>query len=166
MSGETLINVNFGESWTDNLGRTYVVAYIDRVKTAMIYRQRIQADADRTDYFIKESAKQSDLLRRFGYLDSAVVMDTNSQMMLDQLDIIHSPSRRSIMLSYSPEELYTLYSDTAAEMVFTINVEGDSEGNISSSVSQVLTGRGFRYQRFCGGSCGYRQGQHGRRQSG
>ncbi len=143
LSDETLVNVHFGESWTDDMGRTYVIAYIDRLETARIYRQRIQEDANRTAYFIKESARQDDLLKKFGYLDAAVVMDKNSQMMLDQLDIIHSPSRSSIMLDYSSAELYSLYSDTASLMAFDISILGDEQGKLSAMVAQVMTGRGF-----------------------
>jgi len=143
LSDETLVNVHFGESWTDDMGRSYVIAYIDRMETAMIYRQRIEEDGSLTDYFIRESATQKDLLKRFGFLDAAVVMDKNSKMMLDQLDIIHSPSRRSILPSYDDEQLYSLYSDTAGKMLYTISVEGDVDQKITFSVAQVLTERGF-----------------------
>ena len=143
LSDETLVNVHFGESWTDDMGRTYVVAYIDRMETAQIYRKRIQEDSFRTANFLSESARQSDLLKTFGFLDAAVVMDKNTQMMLDQLDIIHAPSGRSIMLDYLPEELYSLYSDTASLMAFSIRIDGDSDGRLTAMVSQVLTGRGF-----------------------
>ncbi len=143
LSDETLINVHFGESWTDDMGRTYVVAYIDRMETAQIYRKRIQDDSQRTANFISESSRQSDLLKQFGFLDAAVVMDQNTRMMLDQLDIIHAPSGRSIMLDYQPDTLYSLYSDTASLMAFSVSIAGDPEGRLSDMVSQVLTGRGF-----------------------
>jgi len=143
LSDETLVNVHFGESWTSEMGRVYVVAYIDRMETANIYRQRIDQDGARADYFIRKSGEQSDLLRRYGFLDAAVVMDQNTKMMLDQLDIIYSPFRRAVMLPYTPENLYSLYADTAEQMLFSINVEGDSDSKITDMVSQVLTGRGF-----------------------
>ena len=143
LSDETLVNVHFGESWTDNMGRTYVVAYIDRTETAAIYRQRIEQDGEKTSYLISQSAGQTDLLRRFGYLDAAVVMDKNSSMMLDQLDIIHGPSRRMIFPSYDQEELYSLYAETAGQMVYAVSIQGDDGGRLSAMIAQVLTGRGF-----------------------
>ena len=143
LSDETLINVHFGESWTDDMGRTYVAAYINRMDTAMIYRERINQDSERTRYFMDESAGQSDLLRKFGYLDAATVMDKNSQMMLEQLEIIHAPSSRMIMLSYEPDELNSLYNNTAKEMLYSISVDGDMDGKVTNTVAQVLTGRGF-----------------------
>ncbi|MDA3957883.1 LPP20 family lipoprotein [Oceanispirochaeta sp.] len=143
LSDETLINVHFGESWTNDEGRVYVVAYIDRMETANIYRQRIDNDANRTDLFIRKSAGQSDLIRRYGFLDAARVMDSEIQSLREQLEIIYQPFARAVMLPYNPEELGSLHADTAEDMVYTIALEGDEKGKVAAVVSQVLTDRGF-----------------------
>ena len=143
LSDETLINVHFGESWTNDVGRVYVVAYIDRMETANIYRQRIDQDAARADLFIRKSASQEDLLRRYGFLDAAVVMDRSIQAMREQLEIIYQPFARAVMLPYNPGELSSRHADTAENMVYSILVNGDENGKVAAVVSQVLTDRGF-----------------------
>lgn len=143
LSDETLINVHFAESWTSDMGKVYVVAYIDRMETANIYRQRIDQDGIKTDAFIKKSAQQSDLLRRYGFLDGAMVMDVKIHSMKDQLDIIYQPFARAVMLPYDPAGLHSAYADTAEQMQYSITVEGDRGGKVAAVVSQVLTDRGF-----------------------
>jgi len=143
LSNETLINVHFGESWTNDVGRVYVVAYIDRMETANIYRQRIDQDAERANYFIRKSAEQSDLIRRYGFLDAAVVMDTEINVRKEQLEIIYMPFARAVMLPYNPEDLRSMHADTAEKMVYSISIDGDPAGKVTSAVSQVLTDKGF-----------------------
>ncbi|QEN09500.1 hypothetical protein EXM22_16490 [Oceanispirochaeta crateris] len=143
LSDETLINVHFGESWTSSEGRVYVVAYIDRMETANIYRQRIDQDATRANLFISQSEGQEDLLRRYGFLDAAIVMDRSIQALREQLEIIYQPFARAVLLPYSPEELRSLHADTAENMVFMIRVDGDENGKVGDVVAQVLNNRGF-----------------------
>ncbi|MDC7239983.1 MAG: LPP20 family lipoprotein [Spirochaetales bacterium] len=143
LSDETLINVHFAESWTSDLGRVFVVAYINRMETGNIYRQRIDQDGMTANSLINSSAGEDSLLRRYGYLDAAMVMDAKIQSLRDQLDIIYQPFARTVMLPYDSSELRNLYGDTAKEMVYSINIEGDREGKVEAVVSQVLTDRGF-----------------------
>lgn len=143
LSDETLINVHFAESWTSDMGIVYVVAYIDRMETANIYRQRITQDGMKVDEFVSKSAEQRDLLRRYGFLDAAIVMDQKIASMKDQLDIIYQPFARMVKLPYEPAELHSQYADTAEQMVYSINIENDSDGKVTAVVSQVLTDRGF-----------------------
>lgn len=143
LSDETLINVHFAESWTSDMGSVYVVAYIDRMETANIYRQRIKQDGMKAEDFISESSDQSDLLRRYGFLDAAMVMDQKIASMKNQLEIIHQPFARMIQLPYEPADLHSSYADVAEQMQFSINIEDDSEDKVTSVVSQVLTNRGF-----------------------
>ncbi len=143
LSDETLINVHFGENWTSPLGKVYVIAYIDRVETAQIYRQRIERDGERAAYFINQSGRENDLIRRFGFLDAAMVMDAEISSKRDQLEIINPPFARMIMLPYEPKDLRSLHADTAKQMLFSVVIDGDEEGKLKAMVSQVLTDRGF-----------------------
>ena len=143
LSNETLINVHFGENWTSPLGKVYIIAYIDRAETAQIYRQRIERDSERAAYFIDKSGTEDDLVRRYGYLDAAMVMDAQISSKRDQLEIINSPFARMIMLPYEPEELHSLHADTAKQMLFSVTIDGDEQGKLEDMVTQVLTDRGF-----------------------
>ncbi len=143
LSDETLINVHFAESWTSDLGKVYVITYINRMETANIYRQRIDQDGMTAANLIRRSGEQSDLLRRYGLLDAAIVMDAKIQSLREQLEIIYQPFARAVMLPYDSGDLRAKYGDTAEQMVYSVNIDGDSEGKVSSVVSQVLTDRGF-----------------------
>ena len=56
-SNQVLMNVKYADTYTDNLGRVYALAYINRLKTAQIYEQKINNNAAKIDYFLELDRK-------------------------------------------------------------------------------------------------------------
>ncbi len=143
LSRETLINLHFGESWTSPEGRVYTIAWIDRLETAGIYRQRIEREGLQVQEFMERAKQQNSPLKHYGYLDGAMLMDQHIQSMTAQLEILYSPFARSILLPYERKELTSLHNDALDSMIFSITIKGDPEGKVRNMTALVLTERGF-----------------------
>lgn len=143
LADQDLINVNFGESWTNEYGQVYVLAYIDRQETAAIYRERINRNNRTVSTFIGKSAGQDSLIRKYAYLDAAYVVAQGNRVLFEQLEIINLPVSRTVKAPYSFDHLRNSRKDTALAMTFRINIENDSEGKITSVIADELSFIGF-----------------------
>lgn len=143
LADQELINVNYGESWTNNLGQVHVLAYIDRQKTANIYRERINENNNVVRNFLSQSGGQSSAIREYAYYDAAYVVAQANQVLIEQLEIINLPMSKTIMKSYDINEIRNNRKESAFSMVFTINIENDEEGKITAVLTDELTSFGF-----------------------
>ncbi len=143
-ANETLVNVQFGESWTDEMGRSYVVTYVDREETGRIYKQRIDQDVLKVQSYINQAPEQKETLRRYAFWDAALVVDKEVQRKLEQLEIIHpSYARIARLLPYEPQQLQISRNAVAQEMVFAVSIEGDEDGRLENILTKALTSKGF-----------------------
>ncbi|MDA3808824.1 MAG: hypothetical protein PF518_00705 [Spirochaetaceae bacterium] len=143
LADQELINVNYGESWTNDLGQVNILTYIDRMATGNIYRDRIKENNSTVNSFLSRSKGESSLIRKYAYIDAAYVVAQGNQILMDQLDIINLPLRRSLGNSYDLDDVRINRKDTAQNMAFKINIENDTEGKVSSVIVDELTSYGF-----------------------
>lgn len=143
LADQELVNVNFGESWTNNLGQVHVLAYIDRQATANIYRQRIEENNSTVRNFLSRSDEQSSIIREYAYCDAAYVIAQANQVLMEQLEIINLPISRTIRKSYDLNDVRDKRKETALMMAFRINIANDEEGKITSVLTDKLTSFGF-----------------------
>lgn len=140
---ESLSNMKYGESWQDDMGRVYVVAYLDRAETGNLYRQRIIKNGDRVMELIDRSLAQEETLRRYAFMDAAVVMAEANAMLVEQLEIINMPMSRAIIHPYDSGNLRAQKADQAAALMIQVAVSGDDEGQIEATLFDWVTGKGF-----------------------
>jgi LPP20 lipoprotein len=143
LADQELVNVNFGESWTNELGQVHVLAYIDRQVTANIYRERINGNSSTVSNFISRSGEQSSIIRKYAYYDAAYVVAQTNQMLIEQLEIINLPISKTIRKPYDLNDIRDNRKETAFAMAFRINIENDEEGKITSVLTDELTSFGF-----------------------
>lgn len=143
LADQELINVNYGESWTNDLGQVHVIAYIDRQDTAQIYRRRIMENSDTVLSLLKRSADQESRILKYAFLDAAYVVASANQELKEQLEIINLPMSRTIMLSYNLDDIRNDRRETARDMTFRINIQDDDEGKIAAFLSDQLSSMGF-----------------------
>jgi len=143
-SDQTLLNVKFGESYTDQLGQVYVIAYIDRMKTATIYENRINQANAKIVEFIEEGENVKSRTHSYAYLSAAKLFHAQLDIMLQQLDIISANSRSMIELDYDANDLQKKLNKVAEEVTFSIDLSNDEDGKIESVLQQLLTSMGFR----------------------
>ena len=140
---QTLMNIHYGETYTDPSGITFAVAYLNRAETGMVYRQAIDSNAEVVRHLMKRSSEQSDLLRKYAFLDAAFVVAQNNEVLIEQLGIISPPMRKTLSTGYDLKQLKAQRADTAEMLVFAISIDSDSDSRISNILTDVLTGQGF-----------------------
>jgi hypothetical protein len=142
-SGQTLLNVKFGESFTDEMGQVFTIAYIDRMRTADIYEQKIQGNSEQIEYFLKKSEGTDDKLQKYAALSAAEIFAETNQTLIDQLRIISSTMAEFVKPKYSLSQIKNNKMKTASALFFAINIKNDDEGYIENLFNEILINEGF-----------------------
>jgi len=142
-SQQTLFNVQFAESFTDNMGRVHVLAYIDRLKTAGIYEEKITTNSQKIEYFSKQAAISSDILKKYAFYSAAAVIVSQNEMLLQQLTIISPASKDILDIGYNAQDLQTKYQKVAQQIKFQVNISNDPEDKVTILIKEILTDMGF-----------------------
>lgn len=142
-SGQTLINVEFGESYTNSMGRVFVIAYINRMKTGEIYEQKITENAAKIENYLKMADESSDLLFQYAALGAAAAISTNNEILLDQLNIIFPAGKDLIEINYNHADLMKKSAETAQQISFEIKIKNDEENKITILVEELMNDLGF-----------------------
>jgi len=142
-SDESLSNLKYGESWTDDMGRVYTIAYLDRAETGNLYRSRILDNDERISELLDRARSQNEPLRRYAFLDAAHVYAEVNRTLQEQLEIINMPMARTIMHPYDLGDLRAAQADQASALKVRVEVSGDPEGRITAVLSDWVTGKGF-----------------------
>lgn len=141
LSNQDLINVKTGKHYTDENGKVYVVAYINRLETAFIYEERIQNN-DNTIQALVNDAKQTDKkIEKYAALNKATKLIDENLSLVKQLEII-SPS--SVSLNDELDKYNSIQREKgkiANSIVFTFTSSNDE---ITNTLSDVLTSESFR----------------------
>ena len=138
-SNEMLFNVQFGESYTDEMGQVFAVAYLNRFETAQIYKTKISENSARIEYFT--SQESADILQRYTHLVAASSLAQKNDVLQGQLKIIaHNLVEK---LDYDFQQIIENTKKTAQNIGFTINVKNDENGKIKIAIISLLTDLGF-----------------------
>jgi len=142
-SAQTLYNIKFADSYTDNLGRTYILAYLNRTETADIYTEKINANAKKIRYFIDLSDKTDDVLKKYAALNAASSIALVNKTLLEQLNIISPDAKDFLQLGYDFQNLKNHTAEAAKKITFFIKIENDENNKIGSIVESLLNDFGF-----------------------
>ncbi len=142
-SQQTLINVQFGDSYLNDTGRYYVIAYINRNLTAQIYHEKINKNSEAVMNFLDSSNKASGILKKFAYIDAAFLFSVSNESLLNQLAIISPGYKDSITKPYNHNDILIKRTEIAGQMIFSINIQNDRDDKIANIVTQLLSSRGF-----------------------
>ncbi len=140
---QTLINIEFGESYTDKMGRVHVIVYLNRLKTADIYEERIRDNAQKINYFRKLADESFDILLDYAAMSAAAAFSTHNQILLDQLGIISPISKEMLELDYNHTEIVKQSSEIARQIGFKVNIRNDEDNKISILVEELMNDLGF-----------------------
>lgn len=140
---QSLSNLKYGESWTNEMGRVYTIAYLDRAETGNLYRSRIMDNDQRVSELLGRARSQNEPLRRFAFLDAGHVFAEANQTLLEQLEIINQPMARSVIPSYNLGDLRAAKADQAAALKIRVEVSGDPDGRIEAVLADWVTEKGF-----------------------
>ncbi|MCD6180792.1 MAG: hypothetical protein J7K89_00230 [Candidatus Cloacimonetes bacterium] len=142
-AGQTLMNIQFGESYTDNMGRVHVIGYLDRLKTGELYEGRINDNAAQIAFFYKKATSSQDAIERYSAMNAAASFVVATDVLLKQLDIISPTSKEFLELGYNGNEIKQQAAELARDISFSINISGDDEGKVAIAVKELMTDYGF-----------------------
>ena len=138
-SEQNLLNIQFGEIFTDHHGRVHAAAVLPRAETAKIYRTQIGENNQAIVHLTHESDTTDGPLERYAFRRAAVHKALENDLLLAQLDIILPGARERLSMPYDPQTLYSKTAAAAQNVTFSINLPG--EGGIA--LREALTGMGF-----------------------
>lgn len=142
-SNQTLLNVQFGEAAVDDAGRVHVIAYLERLPTAQVYRDLINRNGNQVGRFLREAESSDRLVREYAYLSAATVVAGSNEVLIDQLNIITPGMARTVQLPYVYEDVLQEYTDLASQMGVRITITGDSDGRVTSILRAALSEERF-----------------------
>ncbi len=142
-SDQTLYNVQYAESFTDNTGRTYILAVLERQPTADIYQKKIEENEALMDSCINQSIKANDPILKYAYMNAAYVFDKINEPLKNQLTIIIPGMTYQSKSKYDDVKVQKMLLSARKGIPFALNIQGDGEGTISNAVKGMLTDQGF-----------------------
>ena len=143
LSSQTLYNVQHAEAWKDSSGRYHAVAYLDRRETAAIYMDRIDQLTGRVRFTLEQTEQTGSLLDRYAQLRAASRYATENKRLLRQLRVIHPPTASASAPDYSIIEIQKALADTARQIGVQIRIDGDSDGQMTACLEELITRYGF-----------------------
>jgi len=141
-SQQTLFNVRYPESYTDNLGRVYVLGVIEREPTAAIYKSKMDDNNSRIAVFVRKYEEQRDPIKRYANIGAALVTAKVNETLGKQLEII-MPGLSFQDTVNSLERITEMCAGAQKEIPFAINISGTQKDDVTGFVSDMLSGLGF-----------------------
>ncbi len=143
LSSQTLFNIQHAEAWKDGKGRVHAVAYLDRRKTAAIYRDKIDEQTARVHFLVAQASSTDDLLKKYAALRAAARHAKENKVLLRQLQVIHSPSVPGATPGYTENKIRKALADTAKQIRVEIKVDGDDAHRMNTILEELVTRYGF-----------------------
>jgi len=139
-SAQTLLNVRYGETFTDSRGRVYTVAILPRAETAGIYRQKISGIDSEIQQLISAGEITADPVKRYACLRTAGEKAEENELLLRQLQIILPAARQSIQLSYEIPALRNAIAGAAKSIFYSVEL---NNAGVRDAIRSVLSSYGF-----------------------
>jgi len=142
-SQQTLFNIQYGESYTDDVGRIYTIAYLNRMKTAEIYENKINKNAVRIDYFMGIADKSNDPILEYAAMSAASAVSSHNELLLAQLTIIFPSAIDMLGINYNHDKIIKDTKAAAANVSCKITIQNDEENKITIMLEELVNDLGF-----------------------
>ena len=142
-SEQTLYNIRYAESYTDQEGRVYVLAVIERQPTAEIYGEKYEQNDSRIAHYVEQSTRTGDPVMKYAYLNAAFVFSNVNQTLSQQLLIIDPGRTISPKSGYTLDSVAELSSAARESLPFSIAMTGEEHEKVTDMVRGTLSTLGF-----------------------
>jgi hypothetical protein len=140
---QSLMNIEIGQSYTDNLGQVYAIAYIHRLKTAEIYESQIMENSARICNYLEQALTCDNSWKIYALHSAAALINIKNEELISQLAIISPDTKAGLELGYDPAQLKQRLAELAKDIVFMLDIEGDVDGKVTAIIREILTNNGF-----------------------
>jgi len=142
-SEQTLFNVRYPESYTDNLGRAYVLGVIEREPTAAIYKSKMDDNNALIGSFVKRYMALDDPIKKYANISAALVTANVNATLGQQIEIIMPGTPTQSDTAYSLDRIAALCTDAQKKIPFAINISGTQKEDVTGFFADMLSGLGF-----------------------
>jgi hypothetical protein len=142
-SKQTLYNMQYAESFTDNAGRTYVLAVLERQPTAEIYNKRIEENERMMDAYIEQSRLAQTPVLKFANLNAALVFNKTNEPLKKQLGIIVPGLMYASKSKYDEVKVQEMLLEARKGVPFSVHIANDSQETIGGLIRSILNDQGF-----------------------
>jgi hypothetical protein len=140
---QTLYNVQFAESYIDNLGKTYVLALLERQPTAEIYERKMDENDQQMMRYIEHSAAAKDPIVRYANINAAAVFSLMNETLKQQLNIILPGASYTPKSGFDHVKVQQLLNDSRKSLPFSIAITGDNDGRVKAILKEMISELGF-----------------------
>lgn len=138
-----LINIEIGETYTDELGRVFALAYIHRSRTADIYQEKITQTDEAVTHYLEKTIESENQCKRYSNLGVASIFAYQNHVLLNQLAIIAPMEYEMIGIKDRLSEITSEMRDIASQISFSINIENDEDKVISNAIKEIISEMNF-----------------------
>lgn len=142
-SQQTLLNIQYGESYTDDMARVHAIAFLNRMKTAEIYENKINRNAGRIDYFMRIAEKSVDPILKYAATSAASAVSSINETLLAQLTIIFPSAIDMLEINYNHDKIVRDTNIAAAAISCKIEIQNDEENKITILLEELINDLGF-----------------------
>ncbi len=142
-SDQTLYNFHIAETYTDNLGKTYAVAVIERIPTAEIYEKKISENEKIMMTYVNHFTSVSDPVEKYASMNAAAVFSSVNEGLKGQLLIIIPGRVHQSATGYDDAKIQRLLGDARKNMPFSVSIRNDDDGKAAAILKEMLSEMGF-----------------------
>lgn len=120
---QTLLGLSYSEPFTFPDGRILTVAYLDRNRSASIYRNKIASSNDKIKGLLKlATGNDQSLLSKYAILQSASQQAAANQLLMEQLAVINPQQQKFVKLDYQVAEIRNNLQQIAQQLNYAISL--------------------------------------------
>jgi len=142
-SKQNLMNIKFGENYTDKTGIIHTVAYINRKETGKIYEQKIFENSNNINIFLDKANSTRDLIEKYAYYKAAYAYASINKILIDQLMIISPKDGQTTLVSYSYGEISSNLKSIGKQITFEATIKNDKNDKIKDIIGDIFSDLGF-----------------------
>lgn len=142
---DDVIGVEIKEYWFDGKNNVwYVLAVLDKDKTASLYSTMIRKNNDQINGFVDRAGAAGAPMDTYACFAAAETVAETNDVYIKRLSVINSDTGKAMRAeSLSVSELTAKMRDTAKTIPVLINIQGDETGRIAAEFASVIAGEGF-----------------------
>lgn len=140
---QTLYNIQYADSYTDNLGKVYVLALLERQPTAAIYEKKMEENEKQMLAYIAQYDASHDPIERYANINAALVFAKINEMLQQQLLIILPGMTYKPKSAYNVVKVQQMLAVAIKQLPFSISISHDTEGKVTAIIKETLSEMGF-----------------------
>lgn len=140
-----LKNIEIGQSWKDEQGQFYVIAFIDRYKASADYVRVLRENKNHIQHYMEQSMISSNSWKVYACYSAMDLIKQYADVLLSQLKIISPDTEESSSIGYDATEFKSKLSMWAKHINYTVEVFGETgyEDRVKQAISDAITTSGW-----------------------